>query len=291
MRDISRRDFLVEASLGIAGILGIPGMGVAMKKENERSGVMPVLFVGHGNPMNAIEDTDFSRAWAHEGMLLPRPNAILCISAHWQTNGTLVGTTPRPEMIYDFYGFPDELSSLVYPVRGSPQWAEKVRMTITASPVNTDSKRGLDHGAWVVLHRIFPKADIPVFQMSLDRGKGPREHYEIARQLQPLRENGLLIVSSGNMVHNLALMEWSDSAFSWANEFDRKLTGLIEKRDHNALIDYTALGPSSTKAIPTNEHYIPMLYALALQRKDESLRFFADRVTLGSMSMRSFRIG
>jgi len=264
---------------------------MAVERQSNNSGAMPVLFVGHGNPMNAIEDGDFSRAWTHEGSLLPRPLAILCISAHWESDGTFVGATAKPEMIYDFYGFPDELFKVIYPSPGAPDWADRVRKTVTGTKVKADPERGLDHGAWVILHRMFPKADIPVFQMSLDRRKRPQEHYDLGRQLMPLRENGLLIICSGNMVHNLALMTWSDSAFSWATDFDRELARLIEKRDHKALINYPALGESARKAIPTNEHYLPMLYALSLQRKDESLRFFADRVTLGSMSMRSFRIG
>ena len=262
-----------------------------MENRSKKSGRMPVLFIGHGNPMNAVEDNDFSQAWTDEGKLLERPSAILCISAHWQSDGTLIGTTPKPEIIYDFYGFPDELYNVTYPALGAPEWADKVRQTLTETTIKADPARGLDHGAWVVLRRMFPAADIPVFQMSLDHRKNPQDHYDIGRQLLPLREKGLLIIGSGNMVHNLPLMTWSDTVFDWAVEFDRKLTGLIEKKDHKALINYPALGESAKKAIPTNEHYLPMLYTLALRRKDEPLRFFADRVTLGSISMRAFRIG
>ena len=255
------------------------------------NGKMPVLFVGHGNPMNGLEDSEFSRAWAQVGKRLPRPQAILCISAHWVDDGTLVSTTSRPKTIYDFSGFPDELYKVVYPAPGSPEWAEATRKQITKVKVGTDPNMGLDHGAWVVLKRMFPKADIPVFQMSLDRAKTPREHYEIGRQLQPLREKGLLIIGSGNMVHNLGLMAWNESAFDWAVKFDGTLAALIEKQDHEALINYPALGALAPKAIPTNEHYLPMLYTLALRQKEEPLRFFADKVTLGSISMRSFQIG
>jgi 4,5-DOPA dioxygenase extradiol len=291
MMNLTRREFLIESSIGALGILSVATISKALEGEMKDKGKMPVLFVGHGNPMNGIEDTEFSRAWTEVGKRLPRPQAILCISAHWEDAGTLVATTSKPKMIYDFYGFPDELYKVVYPAPGSPEWAEATRRQVTGAKVGTDAKMGLDHGAWVVLKRMFPKADIPVFQMSLDRAKTPQEHYELGRQLQPLREKGLLIIGSGNMVHNLGLMAWNESAFDWAVKFDGMLTELIKKQDHEALINYPAFGELAKKAIPTNEHYLPMLYTLALQQKDEPLRFFADKVTLGSMSMRSFQIG
>ena len=179
----------------------------------------------------------------------------------------------------------------MYPAPGAPDWAETVRRTVTSEKVQADPKRGLDHGTWVVLRRMFPEADIPVLQLSLDTGRSPQEHYEIGRQLMPLRERGLLIIGSGNMVHNLRVMAWTDSAFDWAKAFDATLASLIEKREHKTLIDYPSLGKEARMAIPTNEHYLPMLYALALQEKDEPLRFFAERVILGSISMRAFQIG
>jgi 4,5-DOPA dioxygenase extradiol len=289
--NLTRREFLVESSIGALGILSVATVSKALEGEMKDNGKMPVLFVGHGNPMNSIEDTEFSRAWAEVGKRLSRPQAILCISAHWEDDGTLVATTSKPKTIHDFSGFPDELYEVVYPAPGSPEWAETTRKQIAKVKVGTDPNMGLDHGAWVVLRRMFPKADIPVFQMSLDRGKTPREHYEIGRQLQPLREKGLLIICSGNMVHNLGLMAWNESAFDWAVKFDGMLATLIEKQDHEALINYPALGELAKKAIPTNEHYLPLLYAVALRQKDEPLRFFADKVTLGSISMRSFQIG
>ena len=252
---------------------------------------MPALFVGHGSPMNGIEETEFGRAWEEVGRTLPRPAAILCISAHWESDGTLVCTTSRPETIHDFYGFPDELHRVVYPAPGAPEWAEAVRRIAPGADIRSDPRRGLDHGTWVVLRRMFPKADVPVFQISLDRRRSPQEHYELARQLGPLRDQGLLIVGSGNMVHNLRLLDWSGGAHPWATAFDQQLAALIRRHDHAALIDYPALGANAVKAIPTNEHYLPMLWTLALRREGETPQFFAEGVTLGSISMRSFRIG
>lgn len=252
---------------------------------------MPVLFAGHGSPMNAIEDNDFSHAWAAVGAAVPRPRAILCVSAHWETDGTQVTAMPKPRTIHDFRGFPDELNRKQYPAPGSPDFAQAARETIRSTPVKADMSWGLDHGAWSVLCRMFPGADVPVFQLSLDRGLSPQRHYEVGRELAPLRERGVLIVGSGNMVHNLGLMEWTDKPFDWAAEFDGKMKKLILARDHEALIRYDRLGPEARLAVPTNEHYLPMLYAVALQGKDEALSFFTERVTLGSISMRGFKIG
>ncbi len=262
-----------------------------MKTDPATTPKMPVLFVGHGSPMNALEDNEFSRAWAGLGAALPQPRAILCVSAHWETDGTRVTAMPKPKTIHDFWGFPPDLYKKLYPAPGSPEWAKTTRGTIRSTTVEPDMSWGLDHGTWSVLCRMFPAADVPVFQLSLDRKLPPRRHYEIGRELAPLREQGLLIVGSGNLVHNLGMMEWTDKAFDWAAEFDSKVAALIGKHDHDALIRYEALGPGAALAIPTNEHYLPMLYALALQGKDEPLDFFTEKVVLGSISMRGFRIG
>ena len=252
---------------------------------------MPVVFAGHGSPMNAIEDNAFSRAWAELGESLPRPKAILCISAHWQTTGTWVTAMPIPKMIYDFIGFPAELYQVLYPAPGAPEWAQVTRKTIQSARVGLDTDWGLDHGAWSVLCRMFPQADVPVFQLSLDQTQPPFYHYALGRELAPLREQGILIVGSGNVVHNLGLTQWEDTAFDWAVEFDRTIKALIEKHDHAALIDYGSLGKTAELAIPTNEHYLPLLYTLALQDRDEPVRFFAEQVTLGSISMRGMVVG
>ena len=289
--DISRREFLGQMAMGAVGIMSVTALGKNTEQQAGRNGRMPVLFVGHGSPMNAIEDSAFSRAWVEEAKQIPHPKAILCISAHWEADGLFVSTALKPETIYDFYGFPDELYKVVYSAPGAPEWADTVRRMVTGAEVKVNRARGLDHGAWVVLRRMFPAADIPTFQMSLDMGRTPQSHYDLARQLMPLRDQGVLIIGSGNMVHNLRMLTWTESAYDWAVEFDKTLAKLIENRDHKALINYPALGPSAKLAIPTNEHYLPMLCALALQQPDEPLRFFAEKVLLGSISMRGFRIG
>ena len=264
-----------------------PGILAAETKTSR----MPVLFIGHGSPMNAIEDTEFSRAWAEVAGRIPRPRAVLCISAHWETDGVQVTAMAHPRTIYDFSGFPDELYRVKYPAPGSPDLARTVQSLLGVDVVHLSQDWGLDHGAWSVLRRMYPNADIPVVQQSLDMDRSPNAHYELGSRLQTLREQGILILGSGNMVHNLRLMEWGGKPFDWAQRFDLKLKALIEAHDHAALVDYPKLGPDSQLAIPTNEHYLPMLYALALQGADEPLRFFAEKVTLGSISMRAFQIG
>ena len=270
----------------------LSALGKTLSGNPSKSDKMPVLFVGHGTPMNAIEDNEFSRAWQKEAKGLPKPKAILCISAHWETNGSCVTAMAQPRTLHDFWGFPPNLCEKRYPAPGAPEWATTTRETIKRTRVEPDAEWGLDHGTWVPLCRMFPEATVPVFQLSLDRTKPDgRYHYDLARELAPLRDRGLLIVGSGNMVHNLGLMEWTDKPFDWAEEFDAKLKSLILKRDHEALCRYEDLGPASRLAIPTNEHYLPMLYTLALQGKDETPSFFAEKVTFGSISMRGFKIG
>ncbi len=252
---------------------------------------MPVLFVGHGSPMNAIEDNEFSRAWTQIGKTVPRPNGILCISAHWETSGTRVTDGASPRTIHDFYGFPDALFRVQYPAPGSPALARAAAEGIRSTEVAPDDAWGLDHGAWSILCRMYPEADIPVVQLSLDRWRPPAGHYELGKELAALRERGTLIVGSGNIVHNLREVVWEDKAFEWAVEFDSKIEELILSGDHDAIMRYESLGPSARLAVPTNEHFLPLLYILAMQEEGEGVSFFAEKVTLGSMSMRSLRIG
>jgi len=289
---MNRRDFLFRMIIGMIGMASMSKLGKTLADQaDEKIGRMPVLFVGHGNPMNAIEDNEFSRAWEEIGRDLPRPKAVLCVSAHWETNGSRVTAMEKPRTIHDFYGFPDELNAKEYPAPGAPEWAEKTRKILRKATVKPDLDWGLDHGTWAVLCRMFPKADVPTFQLSLDRTRPAQDHYDIGRELAPLRDQGVLIVGSGNMVHNLRLMEWRDKPFDWATRFDSKLRKLIEDRDHKALINYKDLGQDARLAIPTNEHYLPLLYTLALQNEGEKLSFFTEKVTLGSISMRGLRIG
>lgn len=253
--------------------------------------LMPALFVGHGSPMNAIEDNAFSRAWTAMGISLPRPKAIVCISAHWQTDGTRITAMPNPKTIYDFYGFPQPLYERRYPAPGAPDLARSIQQAIPDPVVQLDLDWGLDHGTWSVLCRMFPEAEIPVLQVSLDFKLSPSDHYQMGQQLKYLRSRGILIIGSGNMVHNLGAMAWKDIAFDWARDFDARLTDLISAGNHQQLIDYQTLGDNAVLAIPTNEHYLPLLYILGMRDKADHLAFFCEKITLGSISMRSFKLG
>ncbi|MCX6029857.1 MAG: 4,5-DOPA dioxygenase extradiol [Chloroflexi bacterium] len=254
---------------------------------------LPVLFVGHGSPMNAIEDNTFSRAWAEVGKALPRPQAILCVSAHWETVGTQVTAMAQPRTIHDFGGFPPELYAQQYPAPGSPELARLVQETVGPIPVGLDASWGLDHGAWSVLLRMFPRADIPVVQLSLDRTQPPAYHYALGQALAPLRQRGVLIVGSGNMVHNLRAVcfEDEDGAYDWATEFDETMHRLIVAGDHAAIVNYDRLGKSASLSIPTNEHFLPLLYVLGALEEGETMRFFNDKITYCSLSMRSVWVG
>ena len=267
---------------------------LSSRKPTEHNPRMPVLFVGHGNPMNAIEETPFVAAWRETAAQLPRPSAILCVSAHWETEGTFVTSMPNPRTIHDFYGFPDALYRVDYPAPGLPELAERVCGLIHSTSVRPDSMVtwGLDHGAWTVLRRMYPDADIPVVQLSLDRTRPARWHYEMARELMPLRQQGVLIVGSGNLVHNLRLLTWDAvQPYPWAAEFDRVAAELILAGEDERLAAYEELGEAARFAVPTNEHYLPLLFALALREPGERTRFFAEGIVYGSISMRSLRIG
>jgi len=252
---------------------------------------MPVLFVGHGNPMNVMEDNEFSRALDAAGRSLPRPKAILCVSAHWVTRGTLVTAMDKPRTIYDFYGFPPEMYEIRYDAPGSPDLAEQVRRIIKNTRIEPDLEWGLDHGTWTVLKRMFPKADVPVIQMSLDANIEPQKHYELGRQLKALREEGVLIIGSGNIVHNLRMTRFDDSAYGWATEFDQRIANWIAQNDHDPIVHYEKGDQAAALSINSAEHYLPLLYSLALQDENEPVSFFAEKVMGGSISMRSVRIG
>jgi len=251
---------------------------------------MPVLFVGHGSPMNAIEDNAFHRSWSELGRQLPRPRAILCISAHWQTPGVFVTGSRQPETIYDFYGFPQALFDVRYPSPGDPALARRIADLLTHEHADVDTTRGLDHGAWSVLCAMYPRADIPVLQLSLDRRKNGPDHYRLAHALMPLRDQGVLIIASGNIVHNLSLFRFHDFApLAWAQRFRDLVNTHIARRSHTALCDYPRLGADAALAINSAEHYLPLLYALGLQRDDDEVSFFNDEV-LSAISMTSLLI-
>ncbi len=249
---------------------------------------MPVMFVGHGNPMNAILDNSFRRTWQDIGKKLPRPQAILSISAHWITrNITKVTAMEKPETIHDFGGFPEELYRQQYPAPGSPQLARETQRMVSRPEVELDFDWGLDHGTWSVLKPMFPLADIPVYQLSLDYSQPPQFHFDLGKELRALRNRGVLIIGSGNIVHNLAMMRWGGEPYEWAVEFDKKISGWIEDGDYRAIVEFQRLGRLAAIAHPTHDHFLPLLYVLGLREKTDSLEYFNDQVDLGSVSMRS----
>ncbi len=271
-----------------------------MTADQPGSSVFPVLFVGHGSPMNAIEDNEFSRGWQEAARALPRPSAILCISAHWETMGSWVTAMPKPRTIYDFGGFPRQLYEAQYPAPGSPWLAQETQATVQAYKIGLDERWGLDHGCWSVLKQMYPKADIPVVQLSLDRNLSPKEHYNLGKELAPLRQKNVLILGSGNIVHNLSRVVIQSGDFSdfnkpfgldWAIEASNTLKKLIDENDHPALCDYKSLGRSVQLAVPTPEHFLPLLYVLALKGSNETIRYFNDKPLAGSLTMTSLRIG
>jgi 4,5-DOPA dioxygenase extradiol len=251
---------------------------------------MPVLFLGHGSPINAIEDNVFTRSLHELGRALPRPEAILVVSAHWQTRGTHTLSTPHPRTIHDFMGFPPELFAMQYPAPGSPALAHEVAEMVGGT---CDDTWGFDHASWAVLHHIYPDADIPLVELSLDATATPAEHFELGRRLTPLRDRGVLVIGSGNIVHNLRAVRWEEGAeaYPWAVEFDEWVAGRLSEHDDAALIDYEQLGSTARMAVPTDEHYVPLLYAAAMRRDGDALTFTHTGIDLGSMSMRCVRIG
>jgi 4,5-DOPA dioxygenase extradiol len=257
---------------------------------------MPVLFLGHGSPMNAIEENEFVAGFRKIGSEISTPNAVLCVSAHWETKGTFVTAMEKPRTIHDFGGFPQALFEVQYPAPGSPQVATETQNLVTKTTIGLDEKWGLDHGAWSVIKHLYPNADVPVIQLSLDYGQPPQYHYELAQQLSALRKKGVLIVGSGNMVHNLGKVAWGKLkeigfAFDWAIEANEKMKTHILSGDHQPLIDFKSQGKAFDLAIPTPEHFLPLLYALALQEKDENATLFNDKAIGGALTMTSVKIG
>ncbi|MGD0783975.1 MAG: 4,5-DOPA dioxygenase extradiol, partial [Candidatus Aminicenantales bacterium] len=262
----------------------------ASQKAKTHPGVrMPVLFIGHGSPMNAIEDSVFSRGWREMVRFLPKPEAILCVSAHWETEGPLATAMEEPPTIHDFGGFPEALYEMRYPAPGNPSLAGEVKKMGRTTAIGLDREWGLDHGCWCVLCRMFPRADVPVVQLSLARRLSPAGHYALAARLSPLRRKGVLILASGNIVHNLRRVVLRGDDFNepfgldWALEASAKIKALIRENRHEELIAYGRLGSSVALAVPTPEHYLPLLYALALKEEDEHVAFFNDQAVAGSL--------
>jgi 4,5-DOPA dioxygenase extradiol len=256
---------------------------------------MPVLFLGHGSPMNAIEDNEFVSGFRKVGSEIPRPQAILVVSAHWETRGTFVTAVDKPVTIHDFGGFPKALYDVQYPAPGSPELAKETQRLVKMTEVELDYKWGLDHGAWSVVKHLYPNADVPVIQMSLDYTMAPQYHYELAKELAALRKKGVLIIGSGNMVHNLRMVAWdklniTDYAYDWAEEASMKMKRFIQSDNHQELINYASQGRAFQLAIPSPEHYLPLLYTLALKTEDEQISLFNDKAVAGSLTMTSVKI-
>lgn len=287
---MDRKHFLKTLSL-----LPLAGMSMKLDELNKLIGPfgqtekMPVLFIGHGNPMNAIADNIYSKTWKTIGEKLITPKAILCVSAHWLTSGTSVTMVDHPKTIHDFGGFPEELFQVQYPAPGAVDYAKMAIECVSSTVLHEDFEWGLDHGAWSVLKNMYPKANIPVFQMSIDYAKPPQYHFNLAKELYGLRSKGVLIVASGNVVHNLGVISWDGKvkAYDWALEFDFMVKKSIEDNNPTPLLEYQKLGKLAMMAHPTNDHYLPLMYTLGLRDKTDQLQFFNETLDMGSISMRS----
>ncbi len=292
---MNRKNFITLLSGGIA-MASIQPFYDWTKGLGEEEEKMPVLFIGHGSPMNAIEDNEFSQRWHQMGKEIPTPKAVVVVSAHWLTKGTLVTAMPNPKTIHDFGGFPQALFDVQYPAPGSPELATEIQKLITNPAVELDHDWGLDHGTWSVVKHMYPNADIPVLQLSIDYYKPAAYHYELAKQLLSLRKKGVLIIGSGNMVHNLRMVAWDklnepEYGFDWALEMNDIFKNKISNGFHKELIQYEKLNKSATLAIPSPDHYYPLLYILALQTDNDKVEFFNDKAVGGSLTMTSVKIG
>lgn len=288
-----RQEFLHTLLAGLTTMTTLSELRKFSEDLSSQERRMPLLFVGHGSPMNGIEDNEFSRRWSEMGKQIPQPTAVLCISAHWFTRGTFVTAMENPQTIYDFYGFPPELYSVKYPAPGNPKLATETKSLITKTTVGLDHEWGLDHGCWSVVRKMFPEAKIPVLQLSIDGTKSAEWHYELAKELSVLRKKGVLILGSGNMVHNLGIIDWKnpDGGFDWAVEMDEKFRTMIVNEEHKKLMDYKSLGKAAMLSIPTPDHYFPLMYILGLKEKNEDISFFNEKLVMGSVSMTSVKIG
>lgn len=294
---MKRSDFLKALAL-----LPISAAAMKLKELNNltepfpKTERMPVLFLGHGSPMNAIEENEFVIGFRNIAKQIPKPTAILCVSAHWETRGTWVTAMQNPPTIHDFGGFPRKLFEVQYPAPGSPDLAKETQSIVKKATIGLDDQWGLDHGAWSVIKHLYPKADVPVIQLSLTVNQNPLYHYELAQELKSLRDKGVLIIGSGNMVHNLGMIAWdklnADAyGFDWAIEANNKMKQYILEGNHKELINFRNQGKAFDLAIPTAEHYLPLLYSLALQDKKDNITLFNDKPVAGSLTMTSIKIG
>jgi 4,5-DOPA dioxygenase extradiol len=293
---MERKDFLRLLTTSVAGMSTLSAFNSFAASLGEQEHLMPVLFVGHGSPMNGIQDTEFSRWWTKMAQEIPTPKAVLVISAHWLSRGTRITAMNAPRTIHDFGGFPKELFEVQYPAPGSPELAKETADLISSTKVELDHDWGLDHGAWTVIRHMYPEANIPVLQLSIDFTKGAQYHYDLAKELYKLRKKGVLIMGSGNMVHNLGMVAWdklddNSYGYDWALKINDTFKDLIANGNHDRLIKYEALGKEAQLAIPTPEHYWPLMYSLGLKGKKDDVSFFNDKAVGGSLTMTSVKFG
>ncbi len=291
---MERKQFL-KIIAGTTGMITLGSFNKITDLLEEQDEKMPVLFIGHGSPMNGIEDNEFSRRWAEMGKEISIPKAVLCISAHWLTKGTKITAMNNPKTIHDFGGFPQALFNVQYPAPGQPDLAAETAKFIKKTNVVLDHDWGLDHGTWSVVKHMYPLANIPVLQLSIDYNQPMQYHYDLAKELALLRKKGVLIIGSGNMVHNLGMVAWDkmnvpDYGYDWAIEMNTTFKQHITDKNHKALIEYEKIGASALLAIPTPDHYIPLLYSLALQDDKDEVTFFNDKLVAGSLNMTSVKI-
>ena len=291
-----KRKTFIKLGLGGLAMTSLQPLYNLTQSLKEQSQKMPVLFIGHGSPMNGIEDNEFSRTWTKFGKEIPRPEAVLVISAHWLTKGTHITAMENPKTIHDFGGFPQALFEVQYPAKGNPVLAKETASLIISTDIGLDHDWGLDHGTWTVVRHMYPNADIPVLQLSIDYHRPAQYHYDLAKQLSALRKKGVLIIGSGNMIHNLRMidrknMNTSNFGFDWAVEMNETFKNKISENDHKSLINYQGLGEKAKLAIPTPDHYYPLIYSLALQDDKDDVLFFNDKMVGGSLNMTSVKIG
>lgn len=293
---MKRKEFLTSLLEGATVMTGLSAFNQFTSELKEQEHLMPVLFIGHGSPMNGIEDNEFSERWMRMGKELPVPQAVLVVSAHWFRKGTLVTAMDFPRTIHDFGGFTQALFDVQYPAPGSAALAKETASLIHTTQVEMDHDWGLDHGTWTIVRHMYPKANIPVLQLSIDYTKDPQYHYELAKELYGLRKKGVLIIGSGNMVHNLRMVAWDKInepgyGYDWAIEMNQTFKQLITAGDDQSLIRYDQLGTAGRLAIPTPEHYLPLLYTLGLKGKKDEVSFFNDKAVAGSLTMTSVKWG
>jgi 4,5-DOPA dioxygenase extradiol len=293
---VKRNHFIKTIATGAIGMTSLPAFTNFTNGLQQQENLMPVLFVGHGSPMNGIEDSEFSQRWTKMSKEIPIPTAVLVISAHWFTRGTKITGMDFPATIHDFGGFPKELYEVQYPAPGNPQLAKETAGLLQSVPVELNHDWGLDHGSWTIVRHMYPRANIPVLQLSIDYTRGARYHYDLARELYPLRKKGVLIIGSGNMVHNLGMAAWDrlndeQYGYDWALQMNERFKTLITEGDHQPMVNYESMGREAMLAIPTPEHYLPLMYTLGLKGQKDEVSFFNDKTIAGSLTMTSVRLG